>query len=118
MCCWCAPAISRSSPATATASATCAKCPASASIASSGDIAAVATDTNAVEVIPFEDPTTPLPLHMLCIRDVGLTLGEMFYLEDLAADCANDGAWQFFFSAPALKVTGGVGSPLNPLAIK
>jgi kynurenine formamidase len=82
------------------------------------EVAAVATDTNAVEVIPFEDPSTPLPVHLLCIRDIGLTLGEMFDLEELAADCARDGVWQFLFSAPPLKVTGGVGSPLNPLAVK
>lgn len=82
------------------------------------EVAALATDTNAVEVIPFEDPTTPLPLHMLCIRDIGLTLGEMFDLEELARDCASDQVWEMFFSAPPLKVSGGVGSPLNPLAIK
>jgi len=82
------------------------------------EVAAVATDTNAVEVIPFEDPATPLPVHLLCIRDMGLTLGEMFDLDALATDCANDRVWEFFFSAPPLKVTGGVGSPLNPLAVK
>jgi len=81
-------------------------------------VAAVATDTNAVEVIPFEDPATPLPVHLLCIRDMGLTLGEMFALEVLARDCAQDGVWEFLFTAPPLKVTGGVGSPLNPLAVK
>jgi kynurenine formamidase len=82
------------------------------------EVAAVATDTSAVEVIPFEDPAVPLPVHQLCIRDMGLTLGEMFDLDALAADCANDGVWEFLFSAPPLKVTGGVGSPLNPLAVK
>jgi kynurenine formamidase len=81
-------------------------------------VAAVASDTNAVEVIPFEEQGTPLPFHMLAIRDMGLTLGEMFDLDELAADCAADGVWEFFFSAPPLKVSGGVGSPLNPLAIK
>jgi kynurenine formamidase len=81
-------------------------------------VAAVATDTSAVEVIPFEDPTTPLPVHLLCIRDMGLTLGEMFVLEDLATDCARDGIWEFLFTAPPLKISGGVGSPLNPLAVK
>ena len=81
-------------------------------------VAAVATDTSAVEVIPFEDQTTPLPVHLLCIRDMGLTLGEMFDLEALAADCAKDGVWEFLFSAPPLKVTAAVGSPLNPLAVK
>src|SRR5205814_1842635 len=42
------------------------------------EVAAVASDTSAVEVIPFEDPALPLPVHALCIRDMGLTLGEMF----------------------------------------
>jgi hypothetical protein len=78
----------------------------------------VAADTNSVEVIPFEDPQAPLPLHLICLRDMGLTLGEMFDLDALAADCAADGAWEFLFSAPPLKITGGVGSPLNPLAVK
>jgi len=81
-------------------------------------VAAVATDTVAVEVIPWEDPALPLPVHLLCIRDMGLTLGEMFDLDELAAACARDGVWEFLFSAPPLKVTGGVGSPLNPLAVK
>jgi len=82
------------------------------------DVAAVASDTFSLEVYPCEDPQVLFPLHMLCIRDMGLTLGEMFDLEPLAADCAADGVWEFLFSAPPLKVTGGVGSPLNPLAVK
>jgi len=53
-------------------------------------VAAVASDTNAVEVIPFEDPASP-PAARLCIRDMGLTLGEMFDLDALAADCARRG---------------------------
>jgi len=82
------------------------------------EVAAVAADTNSVEVIPFEDPQAPLPLHLICLRDMGLTLGEMFDLDALAEDCAADGVWEFLFSAPPLKITGGVGSPLNPLAVK
>src|SRR5205809_859515 len=70
------------------------------------------------DVIPYEDPAVPLPVHALCIRDMGLTLGEMFDLDELAADSARDGVWEFLFSAPPLKVAGGIGSPLNPLAVK
>jgi kynurenine formamidase len=81
-------------------------------------VAAVAADTNSVEVIPFEDPALPLPLHLLCLRDMGLTLGEMFDLDALAEDCAADGVWELLFTAPPLRIAGGVGSPLNPLAIK
>jgi len=84
----------------------------------SREVAAVASDTSAVEVIPFEDPAVPLPVHALCIRDMGLTLGEMFDLDELAADSARDGVWEFLFSAPPLRVAGGIGSPLNPLAVK
>jgi hypothetical protein len=47
-----------------------------------------------------------------------MTLGELFFLEDLAADCAADGRWDFMFTASPLPVTAAVGSPLNPLAIK
>jgi len=82
------------------------------------EVAAVASDTSMVEVWPPEDPAQLFPLHGLCIRDVGLTLGEMFDLEALAADCAADGVWECLFTAPPLRVTGGVGSPLNPLAVK
>ncbi len=82
------------------------------------EIAAIASDTYAVEVLPSEDPAVPLPVHQLAIRDMGLTLGEMFVLDELAADCAADGVWECLFTAPPLRVTGGVGSPLNPLAVK
>jgi len=49
---------------------------------------------------------------------MGLTMGEIFYLGDLADDCADDGIYEFMFAAPALPITGAVGSPTNPLAIK
>lgn len=82
------------------------------------DLAAVCADTGAVEVMPCEDPSLLYPLHLLCIRDMGLPFGEMFNLEELAADCAADGCWEFLLSAPPLPVAGGIGSPVNPLAIK
>jgi hypothetical protein len=49
---------------------------------------------------------------------MGLTVGEIFHLNELAADCAKDGVYEFLFVAPALPITGAVGSPVNPLAIK
>ncbi len=82
------------------------------------DIAAVASDNWAIEVLPGENPDALLQVHMVLIRDMGLTLGEILDLEALAADCAEDGVYEFFFCAPPLMVTGGVGSPINPLAIK
>ena len=47
-----------------------------------------------------------------------MTLGEILDFEELAADCAADGVWEFFFCSPPLKVTKAVGSPINPLAMK
>jgi Mg/Co/Ni transporter MgtE len=39
-------------------------------------------------------------------------------LEGLAADCAADGRYEFLLVAPPLPVTRGVGTPINPYAIK
>jgi kynurenine formamidase len=82
------------------------------------EVAAVCSDNFGIEVQPPERAEDSLPVHMVLIRDMGMTLGEIFDLEELAADCEADGVWEFFFSAPVLKVTHGVGSPINPLALK
>jgi kynurenine formamidase len=82
------------------------------------DVAAVCSDNWAIEVLPGEDPETVFNVHMVLIRDMGMTLGEILDFEELAADCAADGIWEFLFVAPPLKVTRGVGSPINPLAMK
>jgi kynurenine formamidase len=82
------------------------------------EVAAVALDTVAAEVQPPEDADVGLPLHGALLRDLGLTLGELFDLEALAADCATDGVYEFLFVGQPLRIPGAVGSPLNPLAIK
>jgi len=82
------------------------------------EVAAVAVDNITVEVQPAEDPGHYLPLHGALLRDLGLTLGEMFDLEPLAADCAADGVYECLFVAQPLRIPGAVGSPINPLAIK
>ena len=82
------------------------------------EIAAVAMDNITVEVQPAEDKSQHLPLHGALLRDLGLTIGEMFDLDPLATDCAADGVYEFLFVAQPLRITGAVGSPINPLAIK
>ena len=82
------------------------------------DVAVVASDNWAIEVLPGEIDTELLPVHMVLIRDMGMTLGEILDLDELAADCESDGVWEFFLSAPPIKFTAAVGSPINPLAIK
>ena len=82
------------------------------------NIAAVATDTWGVEVRPNEVADIFQPWHWIVIPMIGLTLGEMFYLKELAQDCAADGIYEFFFCGAALPFTGAVGCPLNPMAMK
>jgi kynurenine formamidase len=84
----------------------------------SREVAAVAADNWGVEVMPANDTNFYMPLHCVLIRDMGMTLGEIFDLEALSRDCAADGRWEMFFCAPPLKVVGGVGSPITPLAMK
>jgi kynurenine formamidase len=82
------------------------------------EVAALALDNWACEAWPSPIPGANIPFHQVTIRDMGLTLGEMFNLEELSADCDGDGVWEFLFCAPGLKVTGGVGSPITPIALK
>jgi kynurenine formamidase len=82
------------------------------------DVAFLATDTLAVEVVPPEEGLPPMALHVGALRDLGLLLGELFDLDALAEDCAADGVYECFLVAAPLPVVNGVGSPLNPIAIK
>jgi kynurenine formamidase len=81
-------------------------------------VAGVATDTWGAEVRPNETEDTTQPWHWITIPIMGLTVGEIFHLTALANDCAEDSRYEFLFVAPALPITGAVGSPVNPLAIK
>ena len=82
------------------------------------EIAAVASDNYAVEVRPSEIIGFRNPFHVCAIPNMGLTLGEIFYLEALAEDCVADGRWSFLLVAPPLPVTRAVGTPINPYALK
>ncbi len=83
------------------------------------EIAALATDTWGVEVRPNESVEgINQPWHWICIPIMGLTMGEIFKLDELAKDCDGDKTYDFMFVAPALPVTGAVGSAVNPLAIR
>ena len=82
------------------------------------EIAALATDTWGFEVRPNEFDRAFQPLHQIAIPHIGLLIGEMWNPEELAADCAADGVYEFFLTAAPLPITGAVGSPVNPIAVK
>ncbi len=81
------------------------------------EVAAVAADNQMVEAGGQLEGYL-VPFHMLALANLGIHLGEFWFLEELAADCASDGIWEFLLVAQALPLHGGTGSPVNPLAIK
>ncbi len=82
------------------------------------EVAAIAVDNYSGESMPSPIPGAAVPWHQVIMRDMGMTLGEMFNFEELAADSEADGVWESLFVGIGIKVTGGVGSPVSPIAIK
>ena len=69
-------------------------------------------------MIPNETDATFQPWHWIVIPMIGITMGEIFKVDELAADCAEDKVYEFLFCAPPLPITRAVGSPINPMAVK
>ena len=88
-------------------------------IASSG-VAAIASDTEGVERLPTPHPPqgegSHFPLHEHCLFKLGIPLGEMFLLSDLADWLRAAGRSRFLLTAPPLRLPGAVGSPVTPVA--
>ncbi len=91
------------------------------------EIAAIAVDNLAVEAIPFDpegiEKVTDkgfkgFPVHVELLVWQGMPIGEIWDFEALAKDCAADNVYEFMLAAPPLRVVGGIGSVLSPLAIK
>lgn len=84
-------------------------------------ICAVASDTFAVEVWPpdLRPETAPFGfLHQMLIGQFGMALGELWDLDELAADCAADNVYEGFLASAPLNLRPGVGSPSNALIVK
>ena len=83
-------------------------------------VAAIAADNYAVEgLVGGRRPAgrhSLLPLHHLCLFVLGVPLGELWYLHDLAAWLREHGRSRFLLTAPPLRLPGAVGSPVTPIA--
>jgi len=80
-------------------------------------IAGVAADNPALEAArPVKG--IDLALHHQLIALLGMPLGELWDLEELAADCAEDNRYTFLLVSSPLNICGGAGSPANALAVK
>jgi kynurenine formamidase len=91
-------------------------------IADSG-LAAIAVDNLAVERSSGlgPDPRMPhrgpgLPLHEHCLVKLGIHLGELWYLTELAAWLRKERRSSFLLTAPPLRMPGAAGSPVTPVA--
>ena len=62
------------------------------------EIAAICFDTWGCEVRPNESAEAYQPWHWIVIPMIGITMGEIFYLKDLADDCAKTRSTSFCFA--------------------
>ncbi|PAT06090.1 cyclase [Corynebacterium hadale] len=90
-------------------------------------IAAIAADNLAVEGTPArvrknlpcvseEAKAAYLPLHEHCLFKLGMPLGELWYLDELAEQMHETNRTYCLLSAPPLRLPGASGSPLTPIA--
>lgn len=80
------------------------------------DVAMIGSDVPQ-EVRPPATPEFPAPVHVLGLVAMGMPLIDNCDLEALAAVCAEIGRWEFQFVVAPLRIEGGSGSPVNPIAM-
>lgn len=81
-------------------------------------VSAVASDCPSLEVWPMDYEVPFGNLHTVLIGQFGLAIGELWALDELAADCAEDHVHECLLASAPLNVPGGIGSTANALAIK
>jgi hypothetical protein len=83
-------------------------------------LVALICDNYAVEALPSapcdHDPCAFLPLHAHCLFKLGVYLGELWYLSELANWLRAHKRSRFLLTAPPLRLPGAVGSPATPIA--
>jgi kynurenine formamidase len=79
-------------------------------------IAVLGSDTNS-DAAPSTTERVPFPIHVLAVNAMGMYLLDYLQLEELAATCERLGRWEFLSVVAPLRVVGGTGSPVNPIAV-
>jgi kynurenine formamidase len=79
-------------------------------------VSALGGDGNS-DTAPSSTEGVDFPIHVLTLNAMGVHLFDYLQLEDLLAACERTGRWEFLVVAAPLRITGGTGSPLNPLAV-
>lgn len=79
-------------------------------------VAAVGSDV-VNDVVPSPVQGMLYPLHQLALVAMGMPLFDNLDLEAAVREARAQGRWTFLLSVAPLRVKGGTGSPVNPLAI-
>ncbi len=79
------------------------------------DVAMIGSDyTN--DALPSGVDGVTQPIHQLVLVAMGVRIFDNLDLEAVAEEAARQNRWEFLLTAAPLAVTGGTGSPLNPIA--
>jgi len=79
-------------------------------------VAVLGSDGNS-DTAPTTTEGVAFPIHVLAINAMGVHLLDYLQLEDLRLVCEASGRWEFLFVSAPLRIVGGTGSPVNPIAI-
>jgi kynurenine formamidase len=79
------------------------------------DVAVLGSDSSH-DAAPSGIPGVSFPVHQLLIVAMGMPLFDQCDLEELAKAAAARNRWTFLFTAAPVRVTGGTGGPINPIA--
>ena len=80
------------------------------------DVAVIGSD-GVSDVMPSGVEGLINPLHELVLVGLGMPILDNLDLDAVAAAAAERDRWEFLFVGSPLRVQGGTGSPMNPLAI-
>jgi kynurenine formamidase len=90
--------------------------PTIASFLAERSVAALGSDGNN-DTAPSTTEGIDFPIHVLALNAMGVHLFDYLQFEDLVPQCEAERRWEFLFVAGPLRIVGGTGSPLNPIAI-
>lgn len=79
-------------------------------------VAALGCDGNS-DTAPSSTEQVDFPIHVLAINAMGVHLLDYLQFGDLREVCERTGRWAFLLVAAPLRISGGTGSPLNPIAV-
>ena len=79
-------------------------------------VSVLGSDGNS-DTAPSQTEGVEFPIHVLALNAMGVWLLDYLRFEEVLAACQQARRWEFLFLAAPLRIAGGTGSPINPLAV-